>query len=109
MVFGAAGSCRPDLSDAFETKFGVRPVEGYGTTELSPLVAVNMPPSRSLHGNTSGVREGTVGRPIPGVSAKVVDPETGEELRAGEPGMLLVKRPKRDEGLFQAAGADRPE
>ena len=40
----------PELADAFEAKFGLRPVEGYGTTELSPIVAVNVPPASSAGG-----------------------------------------------------------
>ena len=34
-----------DFADAFEKKFDVRPVEGYGATETSPLAAVNVPPA----------------------------------------------------------------
>ena len=81
-----------DLSDAFEKKFGVRPVEGYGATELSPLVSVNVPPSRS---QTTAIdaKEGTVGQPIPGVIAKTVDPDTFEDLPIGTAGMLLIKGP----------------
>lgn len=93
VVFGAAERVPPELFDSFETKFGVRPLEAYGCTELSPLVAVNVPPSRSLHGDRSGVREGTVGRPIPYVNVKVVNPETWQEMPRGEPGMLLVSGP----------------
>ena len=57
----ARRNCRKDLCDAFEQKFGIRPVEGYGTTELSPLVSVNIPPSRSPAGDGRG-SEGRHGR-----------------------------------------------
>jgi acyl-[acyl-carrier-protein]-phospholipid O-acyltransferase/long-chain-fatty-acid--[acyl-carrier-protein] ligase len=82
-----------ELAEAFEQKFGVRPVEGYGATELSPLVSVNVPPSRSLSAVVD-LKEGTVGRPVPGVSAKVVDPDTLENLaQPRDAGMLLIKGP----------------
>ena len=35
------------VADAFEEKFGIRPVEGYGTTETSPLISANIPPNRA--------------------------------------------------------------
>jgi acyl-[acyl-carrier-protein]-phospholipid O-acyltransferase/long-chain-fatty-acid--[acyl-carrier-protein] ligase len=82
-----------DLFDAYEKKFGHRPVEGYGTTELSPLVSVNIPASRSHGEHHVQRREGTVGRPIAGVSAKVVDLDTGEDLSVGKSGMLLITGP----------------
>ena len=79
-----------DLAQAFEEKFGVRPIEGYGTTELAPLAAVNVPDHRSAGETQKGTREGSVGRPVPGVSAKVIDPDTGAELGIDKPGMLLI-------------------
>ncbi len=82
-----------DLFEAFEKKFGVRPVEGYGTTELSPLVSVNIPPSRSPAMFQPDRVEGSVGRPLPGISARVVSPDDGEELKAGQDGMLLITGP----------------
>jgi acyl-[acyl-carrier-protein]-phospholipid O-acyltransferase/long-chain-fatty-acid--[acyl-carrier-protein] ligase len=87
------------LSEAFQQKFGVRPVEGYGTTELSPLVSVNVPRSRSKSLDID-CKEGSVGRPVPGVSAKVVDPETFVELAPGTAGMLLVKGPNVMKGYL---------
>jgi acyl-[acyl-carrier-protein]-phospholipid O-acyltransferase/long-chain-fatty-acid--[acyl-carrier-protein] ligase len=87
------------LCEAFEQKFGVRPVEGYGTTELAPLVSVNVPASRSRSVNIE-CKEGSVGRPVPGVSVKIVDPETFEGLPLGTPGMLLVKGPNVMKGYF---------
>ena len=82
-----------DLFEAFEKKFSVRPVEGYGATELSPLVSVNIPPSRSSAKYQPDRVEGSVGRPLPGVSARVVCPDTGKELDAGQDGMLHITGP----------------
>lgn len=92
VVVAGAEKLPVDLSDAFEKKFGVRPVEGYGTTECSPLVSVNIPKNRAPDTNGHVVaKEGTVGRPIPGTAAKIVDPESFVELGIDQPGMLLIK------------------
>ena len=80
-----------EVADAFEQKFGVRPSEGYGTTELSPVVAVNIPASRRFNKHNVESKEGTVGRPLPGVTAKVTDLDTGQELPTGSPGMLWIR------------------
>ena len=82
-----------DVADAFEAKFGVRPVEGYGTTELSPVVSTNLPDSRIMSEFQQGNRIGSVGQPMPGISAKIVDPETGENLGTDKSGMLLIRGP----------------
>jgi acyl-[acyl-carrier-protein]-phospholipid O-acyltransferase/long-chain-fatty-acid--[acyl-carrier-protein] ligase len=87
------------LCDAFAQKFGVRPIEGYGTTELSPLVSVNVPASRSQSPETD-CKEGSVGRPVPSVSVCIVDPETREPLPVGDSGMLLVKGPNVMKGYM---------
>lgn len=93
-----------DLFDAFEKRFGVRPVEGYGTTELSPLVSVNIPPSRSQAKFQVDRVEGSVGRPLPGVAARVVIPDTNQELCTDQDGMLLVRGPNVMTGY-----ANRPD
>ena len=100
VIIAGAEKLPIDLMDACEQKFGVRPVEGYGTTELSPLVSVNIPPSRSHSDYHIELKEGTVGRPVPGVSAKVVNLETGEELGAGCSGMLLITGPNVMQGYL---------
>ena len=100
VAFTGAEKLPVDLAAAFEERFGVRPVEGYGATELSPVVSGNIPPSRDLSGR-QGLREGTVGRPLPGISAKVVDLETGRELGADQPGMLLITGPNVMKGYLE--------
>jgi len=93
VVVAGAERLPTDLCDAFEEKFGVRPVEGYGATELSPLVCVNVPPTRRGDNFQTDCKEGTVGRCIPGVTAKVLNLDTNEEQPNGEAGMLYIKGP----------------
>ena len=64
------------LAQDFEKKFGVLPLEGYGCTELSPVAATNLP-DKVIDGFRQVMNKpGTVGQPLPGVAARVVDPET---------------------------------
>ncbi len=99
VVVAGAEKLPESMCNAFEHKFGVRPVEGYGATELSPLVSVNVPKSRSPHKQVDS-KEGSVGRPVPGVAAKIVDPDTGERLGTDMPGMLLITGPNVMKGYL---------
>ncbi|MDA0254279.1 MAG: AMP-binding protein [Planctomycetota bacterium] len=103
-VFGAAEKLPKEVSNAFEEKFGVRPSEAYGATELSPLVAANVPPSRHVPGRPVDAREGTVGQPIAGSRAKITDREGERELPLGEEGLLWISGPNVMQGYL-----DRPD
>ncbi len=84
----------PDrLAQAFEDKFGVRPLEAYGCTECAPAVAVNTRDFRAPGFRQVGAKRGKIGHPLPGISVRIVDPDTFEPLPVGKPGMLLVRGP----------------
>jgi acyl-[acyl-carrier-protein]-phospholipid O-acyltransferase/long-chain-fatty-acid--[acyl-carrier-protein] ligase len=88
-----AEKLRPKLADMFEKRYGIRPLEGYGATECSPVIAVNVPDLDIDGLKQQGTLEGSVGRPLPNLQVKVTDPETGEECPTGSPGLLWVKGP----------------
>jgi acyl-[acyl-carrier-protein]-phospholipid O-acyltransferase/long-chain-fatty-acid--[acyl-carrier-protein] ligase len=85
-VFGAAEKLPKEVCDAFEKRFGLRPSEAYGATELSPLVAANVPPARHVPGRPIDAREGTVGQPILGCRARITERESLKELPVGQDG-----------------------
>jgi acyl-[acyl-carrier-protein]-phospholipid O-acyltransferase/long-chain-fatty-acid--[acyl-carrier-protein] ligase len=100
MVLTGAEKLPERLTLAFEERFGIRPMEGYGATECSPIVAISALDVRYAGVFQSGSRRGSVGQPLPGVHVKVVDPDTHESLGPGEPGMLLVRGPNIMKGYL---------
>jgi len=93
IVITGAEKLPPRLAQAFEDRFGIEPVEGYGVTECAPVIAVNCPDYRAAGYYQPASRRGTVGQPLPGVSVQIVDPDSFAPLPPGTPGMLLVRGP----------------
>ncbi len=96
LVITGAEKLSEQLAGAFEQCFGIRPLEGYGTTECAPAVAVNIMDFRAAGFHQIGGKRGKIGRVLPGMTARLADPENpwGEnKITAGEPGMLLVRGP----------------
>jgi acyl-[acyl-carrier-protein]-phospholipid O-acyltransferase / long-chain-fatty-acid--[acyl-carrier-protein] ligase len=85
---------------AFEEAFGIRPLEGYGCTECSPVVAVNGRDFRAPGFRQAGARRGTIGQPLPGVSVRIVDPDTLAPVPFNQTGMLVVKGPNVMKGYL---------
>ncbi len=77
-----ADKCPDSLREGFLEKHGITLLEGYGTTETSPVISVNTPDAN---------KPGSVGRVIPGVQIRIEDYETGEECPPGKVGRILVK------------------
>jgi acyl-[acyl-carrier-protein]-phospholipid O-acyltransferase/long-chain-fatty-acid--[acyl-carrier-protein] ligase len=78
------------LALEFYERFGVQPLEGYGCTELSPAAAANLPDTAIDGIRQVNNRLGTIGPPLPGVSARVIDPDTEQTLPLGQEGLLLI-------------------
>lgn len=91
LVIAGAEKLKPALADSFEKKFGIRPLEGYGATELAPVAAISVPDIEIDGITQKGSEPGAVGQPLPGIAVRVIDPETAELKPAGEKGLILVK------------------
>ncbi|RSL38496.1 hypothetical protein CEP53_014827 [Fusarium sp. AF-6] len=95
-VNSAAAPLSRDLVDAVWDRLGVMVKQGYGLTETSPAVSVQMFDEWRRY-------LGSVGRLVPNMQAKIVDPE-GKELPPNESGELLLKGPNVFQGYWS-----RPE
>jgi len=89
---------------AFIEKFRMEPLEGYGVTECSPVVSVNIHDVDVPGFRCTKKKRGTIGRPLPGIAARVVDPDSGAPLPPDAPGLLLIKGPNVMQGYL-----DMPE
>ncbi|MEA3509356.1 MAG: AMP-binding protein, partial [candidate division NC10 bacterium] len=93
IAIAGAEKLREPIANAFKEKYGLDLLEGYGCTELSPVVSVNIPDFEEGTYRQTGLKPGTAGHPIPGIAVKVVDPDRGDPRSYGEEGLLLVKGP----------------
>lgn len=96
LVVTGAEKLPRDVANAFREKFGKEVLEGYGLTETSPVVSVNLPepfPENPGDEVNPSSRPGSVGKLAPGMAAQIRDPETGRVLSSHETGMLWLKGP----------------
>lgn len=107
-VVAGAEKSPEGLADAWEARFGSLYMEGYGLTETSPVVSINLPVlpvGAPYPGNsTDGFRRDSVGRMLPGQAARILNPESLEELDVGSVGLLALKGPNIFSGYL-----DEPE
>ncbi len=86
---------KPALAQAIRDRLGIEPLEGYGCSELSPAVAVNVPELTFPDGTRRPAnRPGSVGIPLAGTLIATCDPDSGEPLPAGAAGLIWVKGPQ---------------
>jgi acyl-CoA synthetase (AMP-forming)/AMP-acid ligase II len=86
-------SVPPELVKSIYERLGARCGIGYGQSEF-PIITAVMP------GDPPEVVSDTVGRPLPHVEMKIIDPTTGQTLRYGEPGEICLRGPIRMDGYW---------
>ncbi|HET9481093.1 MAG TPA: AMP-binding protein, partial [Candidatus Polarisedimenticolia bacterium] len=90
-VVVGAEKLKESLANAFRDRFGIEPLEGYGATELSPAATMSLPHVEEPGVSQVGHKAGSIGQPLPGVAARIVDPDTFADRPAGEEGLLLIR------------------
>jgi acyl-[acyl-carrier-protein]-phospholipid O-acyltransferase/long-chain-fatty-acid--[acyl-carrier-protein] ligase len=94
LVITGAEKLPLDLAKNFEERFNQRVFEGYGLTETSPVVSVNLPeprPTKPGEQVQPSSRLGSVGKMAPGIAAEIREPETDRRLSLHETGMLWLR------------------
>lgn len=110
LVVTGAEKLPDDLYRAFLETFHIEIMQGYGLTETTPASNINQPhPPVVVSTNEPqiGKRTGSVGRMMPGMTARIADPETGEERPFDETGVVLFRGANVFEGYLDDPGKTR--
>jgi acyl-[acyl-carrier-protein]-phospholipid O-acyltransferase/long-chain-fatty-acid--[acyl-carrier-protein] ligase len=94
LVVSGAEKMPLELYDAFMEKFHIEILQGYGLTETTPVTNINQPDppiTTSTAEFQPGKRLGSVGRMLPGMTARIMDPDTKDDLPLTETGILLLR------------------
>jgi acyl-coenzyme A synthetase/AMP-(fatty) acid ligase len=103
LISGAA-PLDPLVHQAFQDKFGIPILLVYGATEFGGPVAQM---TLELHAEYGAAKHGSVGRPYGGAKLRVVDPDSGDEMPAGESGLLEVMSPRVGEHWIRTTDLGR--
>jgi acyl-[acyl-carrier-protein]-phospholipid O-acyltransferase/long-chain-fatty-acid--[acyl-carrier-protein] ligase len=95
------GELEDEMRERFLDRFGIEPLDGYGCPECAPIISLNIPDYGKGAHRQPGMRRGTAGHPVPGVSVRIVDPSTGTPVAQGVEGMLLVSGPNLMKGYVE--------
>lgn len=93
-----AGKIDPDTKFGFERMVGAKILDGYGMTEGSPVFTLSLPDEDN---------PGSIGRPLPQVSVKIIDVSTKKELGPLQEGELVVSGPNIMAGYYKNMEATR--
>ncbi|MCA9409202.1 MAG: MFS transporter [Candidatus Omnitrophica bacterium] len=100
LVVVGAEKMKEQTAQAFKDKFGLEPMEGYGCTELSPIVSLNLPDYRENGVKQKAYKPGKIGLPLPGIAVRIVHQETMQPAGANENGLLYIKGPNVMQGYL---------
>lgn len=91
-VVAGAEKLDPNVRQQFQSAFHVPVVEGYGSTETTPVASCNLPDilDTDWWSVQKGNKPGTVGMALPGSTFRIVDPETLASLPVGDAGLILI-------------------
>jgi fatty-acyl-CoA synthase len=84
-IMGGASNVAPALIEAAEQVFGATVINLFGQTELSPVLTATRPEDSRVD------RLNTVGRPLPQVDCRIIDPVSGEVVGVGESGEICAR------------------
>ena len=96
MILTGAEKASSELFKRVEKETNAILIEGYGITECSPVISVNRKDDDPKIG---------VGSPLPGITSRILQPETLEELKKGEEGLIAVS----SDSVFNGYLKDTPD
>ncbi len=104
MFLSGAAPLPREVFDAIKADIQMPVTEGYGLTECGPVTHVNVSCFSKITGFITQETLG-VGVPVPDTEVIIVNPDTGDELAAGESGEIVLRGPQTMKGYWPRPGS----
>lgn len=100
----AAQALAPEVATGVERETGMPVTEAYGLTEAGPFSHVNLSTFAKITGFAKEIKRGSIGVPIVDVDARIVNPDTGEDVTVGQEGEIWISSPSVMLGYWPEPG-----